>query len=80
MGDKKNRRQVRVQRADTKCGAVDHMTVDEIKARALDENVELACPECGEIHLTPEDATAASQRKFTETRRFKTIVEQAEDS
>jgi hypothetical protein len=40
---KKERTKVRVERVDTKCGAVDHMTVDEIRSRAIGPDVELAC-------------------------------------
>jgi hypothetical protein len=76
---KKERTKVRVERVDTKCGAVDHMTVDEIRSRALGSDVELACPECGEIHLTEEEAREAAERKISDREKFKSIQNQAED-
>lgn len=77
--EKKERTKVRVERVDTKCGAVDHMTVDEIRARAIGPDVELACPQCGEIHLTPEDVSEAAARKISEREKFKAIKEAAEE-
>ncbi len=76
----KKRTKVRVERVDTKCGAVEHMSVDEIRARIVGEGeVDLACPECGQIHLTPEEAREAGKRKFTESERYRTIKSEAED-
>lgn len=80
MGERKERRKVRVERVDTKCGSVDHMTVDQIKERTMGKDVELACPECGEVHLTPEEAHEAGQRKVTKTRRYQKMKAQAEES
>ena len=80
MDDSKERSKVRVKRVDTTCGSVDHMTVDEIKERTMGGDVELACPECGEVHLTPEDACEAAERRVTETRRYQKIKSQAEEN
>ncbi|MCB2185232.1 MAG: hypothetical protein KQJ78_02360 [Deltaproteobacteria bacterium] len=79
MAPKSKRVLVRVERVDTKCGAIGHMSVEEIRARTVGEEVDLTCPQCGEIHLTPEDAAAAELRKFTETDRFREIQRQAEE-
>ncbi len=77
--EKKERTKVRVERVDTKCGAVDHMTVDEIRSRTLGPNAELACPECGEIHLTPEDACEAAARKISDRETYRAIKREAEE-
>jgi hypothetical protein len=69
---------VRAERVDTKCGAAHHMTVDEIKARSIGDNVNVTCPECGEIHLTVEDAESAEKKKLTTTERYAEIKSQAE--
>lgn len=74
---KKTRTKVRVERVDTKCGYAGHMTADEIKARAASDEVELSCPECGEIHLTPEDAMEAAERRYTRTKRYQQIKDEA---
>ncbi len=76
MQDEKKR--VRVERVDTKCGSIGHMTVDQIRERTVGENVNVACPECGEIHLTLEEVEEAEARRITSTRRFQKIKEEAE--
>ncbi len=67
---------VRARRVDTKCGFLGHMTVDEIRERIIGDQVNVACPECGEIHLTVEDAEAAAARKVRDSPRFKRLLEE----
>ena len=74
--DKK--RKVRAERVDTKCGSVGHMTVDEIKERSCGENVNVTCPECGEIHLTVEDCEQAEAKKISQSAKFRKIQAEAE--
>ena len=75
---KKKRREVKVESADTACGAVPHMTVDQIAARLRIESKELRCPACGRIHLTEEDVKKAEAVKYSQTERFRKIKEEAE--
>ena len=70
---------VRAERVDTKCGSIGHMTVDEIKERTIGEYVNVTCPECGEIHLTTEDAEEAAKKKITKSSKYKKIKTDAED-
>ncbi len=70
---------VRVERVDTKCGAVSHMTVDEIKERMIGENVNVTCPACGAIHLTVEEAEEAANIKITKTAKYLKIKAEAEE-
>ncbi|MFZ5587942.1 MAG: hypothetical protein ACOZHQ_18655 [Thermodesulfobacteriota bacterium] len=79
MPDSNKRTEVRAERVDTKCGSVGHMTADEIKRRSIGENVNVTCPECGEIHLTEEDASEAEKKKISETPRYKQIKSEAEE-
>jgi Zn finger protein HypA/HybF involved in hydrogenase expression len=79
MDEERKRVKVRVERVDTKCGAVSHMTVDEIKERIIGENLNVTCPECGAIHLTREDAEEAATRRISASARFKKIVAEAEE-
>lgn len=79
MPGDKQRTEVRAERVDTKCGSVGHMTADEIKRRSVGPVVNLTCPECGEIHLTEEDAQEAARRKISETARYRQIKEEAEE-
>ncbi len=69
---------VRAERVDTKCGSVGHMTVDEIRERIIGGELNVTCPECGEIHLTPEDAEAAAARRVRDSAKYKRIVAEAE--
>ncbi len=78
MPENKERTKVRVEAVDTKCGSSDHMTADEIRARSIGEELDMACPECGEIHLTVEDACEAAKKKYSETAKFKKIKSEAE--
>lgn len=78
MPDSKDRSKVRAERVDTKCGSIGHMTVDEIKSRTVGDDVELTCPECGEIHLTPEEACEAARKKISETPKYYKIKSEAE--
>ncbi|SMC23924.1 hypothetical protein SAMN02746041_01864 [Desulfacinum hydrothermale DSM 13146] len=68
---------VRAMRVDTTCGAIGHMTVDEIRERIIGADLNVTCPECGEIHLTREDAEEAAARKVRDTARYKRILEEA---
>lgn len=68
---------VRARRVDTKCGLFGHMTVDEIRERTIGDQLNVTCPECGEIHLTEEEAEAASLRRVRDSARFKRLLEEA---
>ncbi|MGQ9484777.1 MAG: hypothetical protein ACUVSA_07295 [Desulfosoma sp.] len=68
---------VRARRVDTKCGLLAHMTVDEIRERTIGDQLNVTCPECGEIHLTVEEAEAASFRRVRDSARFKRLLEEA---
>lgn len=78
MKSGEKRSKVRAERVDTKCGSIGHMTVDEIKERVIGEDLNVACPECGEIHLTAEDVEEAEGKKISETQRFNKIRKEAE--
>lgn len=67
---------VRARRVDTKCGLFGHMTVDEIRERTIGDQLNVTCPECGEIHLTVEEAEAASLRRVRDSARFKRLLEE----
>lgn len=77
MAKGEKRGKVRVERVDTKCGGGEHMTVDEIKTRTIGPELNVACPECGEIHLTPEDVEEAKGKKITKTAKYKKIKDEA---
>ncbi len=78
MEEKERKAKVRVERVDTKCGSTGHMTADEIRACVIGPNLNVTCPECGEIHLSREDVEEAEARKFSDTQRYKDIKKEAE--
>lgn len=78
MDKERKKTKVRVERVDTKCGAVSHMTVDEIRERIIGDNVNVTCPECGGIHLTREEAEEAATKRLSASARFKKIRAEAE--
>ena len=59
------------------CG-VGHMTIDEIKNRMLGSDRMLSCPECGKIHLPPEDLAMANQKLIVSSPRYSWICGEAE--
>ena len=69
---------VMVEAADTLCGKIPHMTVDQLAARLNIESRELRCPSCGRIHLNAEDASKAEETLYRDSQRFKEIEKQAE--
>ncbi|MCU0586951.1 MAG: hypothetical protein MUF52_02240 [Syntrophobacteraceae bacterium] len=71
------RKKVHAERVDTACGAMGHMTVDEIRERIIGPHVNVTCPECGAIHLTREDAEAAGLRKISSSARYLRIMAEA---
>jgi 5-methylcytosine-specific restriction endonuclease McrA len=77
-GKKSGRPKVRAERIDTKCGYIGHMTVDEIKSRSFGEHVNVACPECGKIHLTVEETEEAEAATLRKNKRYAKIKADAE--
>lgn len=76
---RESRKKVRAERVDTKCGAMAHMTVDEIRERIIGESVNVTCPECGAIHLTREEAEEADMKRISSSPRYHRIKAEAEE-
>ena len=74
---KRSRPRVRVENIKCAAGYVGHMTTDEIKSYLIGDYVDLACPVCGLVHLTLEEAEAEETRKITESERYKQILKEA---
>ncbi|MEM5789320.1 MAG: hypothetical protein AAGU11_18560 [Syntrophobacteraceae bacterium] len=69
---------IKAEAADTLCGEIPHMTVDQLASRLCIQSRELRCPACGRIHLTDEDVREAEERRFSDTERFRQIKIEAE--
>jgi len=52
MNKKIKRKKVRAENPTGACGYIDHMTIDELRERAVGEEFDATCPSCGMFHLT----------------------------
>ncbi len=75
---KRKRRQVRAESPGTACGYVGHMTVDELKERAVGDKFDAACPICGLVHLSRDEIVELERQKVTGSDRFAAVKEEAE--
>jgi Fe-S cluster biogenesis protein NfuA len=74
------RAQVRAENPSDACGNVDHMTIDELKARAVDDSFDGSCPACGMFHLTRADIEALEAEKISESEYFTEMRREAEQA
>lgn len=76
--DERNRTIVRVEAPNCACGFVGHMTADELKQRAANDDMDLSCPVCGLIHLSREEIEDLEKQKVVNSKRYREILRQAE--
>ncbi|MFC1831867.1 hypothetical protein ACFL0S_07595 [Thermodesulfobacteriota bacterium] len=74
------RSRVRAENPSGACGNVDHMTIDELKARAVDESFDGSCPSCGMFHLTRADIEAIEAEKISESKYYTEMRKEAEQA
>ncbi len=74
------RHQVRAENPSGACGYVGHMTIDELKARAVGEEFDATCPACGMFHLTKEEIDKINSEKITDSKSYVDMKHQAEES
>jgi Fe-S cluster biogenesis protein NfuA len=74
------RTQVRAENPSGACGYVDHMTIDELKARAVGDNFDGSCPACGMFHLTRADIERLQSEKIRESAHYAEMRKEAEES
>ena len=60
------------------CGYIGHMTVDELKERAVGGKFDAACPICGLVHLSRDEIIELKRRKVVSSDRFDAITREAE--
>ena len=80
MSARPPRMQVRAENPSGACGNVDHMTIDELKARAVGDNFDGSCPACGMFHLTRADIEQVESEKISETEQFAEMKKEAEQA
>ncbi len=76
--EKKKRREVRAENPSGACGYVGHITADELKARAVGDEVDGTCPLCGLVHLSMDEIEELEKHKVIDSERFGVIKEEAE--
>ena len=77
---KPERMQVRAENPSGACGHIDHMTIDELKARAVGDNFDGSCPACGMFHLTRADIEMIEAEKISESQEFVDMKKEAEQA
>lgn len=78
--EKSGRKQVRAENPSGACGNVDHMTIDELKARAVGDNFDGSCPACGMFHLTRADIEQLESEKISESEHYLEMKKEAEEA
>ena len=74
------RSKVRAEYPSGACGNVDHMTIDELKARAVADSFDGCCPACGMFHLTRADINKLEAEKISESEYFTEMRKEAEQA
>ncbi len=77
---KPGRTQVRAENPSGACGHVDHMTIDELKARAVGDSFDGSCPACGMFHLTRADIEVLESEKISESDHYREMKKTAEEA
>jgi len=76
----KRRFQVRAENPCGACGRLDHMTVDELKDRAVGDEFNGICPACGMFHLTRAEIEKLEREKVTESDSYRVMKNEAEST
>jgi hypothetical protein len=77
---KRTRTQVRAENPSGACGKLDHMTIDELRARAVGDEFDGTCPACGQFHLTREEIDMIEAGKVRDTESYKEMQREAEET
>jgi hypothetical protein len=76
---KSPRRKVRAENPTGASGYIDHMTIDELRERAVGEEFDATCPSCGMFHLTRQEIDQLNSEKFTDSSGFAKLRDEAEE-
>lgn len=75
-----SRVQVRAEHPSGACGKMDHMTIDELKSRAVGDDFDGTCPACGKFHLTRSEIEKLENEKVIDSKSYKAMKSEAEAS
>lgn len=76
----RERTQVRAENPSGSCGKLDHMTIDELKDRAVGDDFDGTCPACGKFHLTRSEIDRLEREKVIHSESYKVMKGEAEAS
>lgn len=74
------RTQVRAENPSGSCGKLEHMTIDELKARAVGDEFDGSCPACGKFHLSRSEIEKIEREKVVDSESYKAMRAEAEAS
>jgi len=74
----KKRFLVRAENPSGACGLLDHMTVEELKVRAVGEEFDGTCPACGQFHLTRAEIEKIEKEKVINSESYRKMKSEAE--
>lgn len=74
------RAQVRAENPSGSCGKLDHMTIDELKARAVGDEFDGTCPACGKFHVSRAEIEKIEREKVIDSESYKAMKAEAEAS
>jgi len=74
------RTQVRAENPSGACGKLDHMTIDELRARAVGDDFDGTCPACGKFHLTRAEIDKIEGERVIDSESYKAMKSEAEAS
>jgi hypothetical protein len=72
--------QVRAENPSGSCGKLDHMTIDELKARAVGDEFDGTCPACGKFHVSRAEIEKIEGMRVVDSEAFKVMKSEAEAS
>jgi hypothetical protein len=70
--------QVRAENPSGSCGKLNHMTVDELKARAVGEEFDGSCPACGKFHVSRAEIEKIENERVVDSDSYKLMKAEAE--
>ena len=70
--------QVRAENPSGSCGKLNHMTIDELKARAVGEEFDGSCPACGKFHVSRAEIEKIENERVVDSDSYKLMKAEAE--
>jgi len=69
---------VRVENPAAICGHIEHMTIEELRQLITGDDITLACPACGLVHLSRLEIEELEGKKVVDSAEYKALQAAAE--